>query len=170
MRRDGRGVAARVPPLRVEVVSRLRRGAGASSLRRFLEDASRAMPPPRGARLALCLLSDPAMRRLNSRFRGKPGTTDVLAFPAAEGRAPDGGVDLGDIAISVPRARRQAREQGHSLARELRVLALHGYLHLIGFDHETDRGEMSRLEARLRTRLLRGRRSVRGGRTAGTRT
>ncbi len=112
------------------------------------------IPPPRGARLALCLLSDAAMRRLNARFRGKRCTTDVLAFPGGAEHAPDGSLQWGDIAISVPRALRQAREVGHPLARELRILALHGYLHLLGFDHETDRGEMSRLQARLVDRLL----------------
>ncbi len=138
------------------MVRRRRRaaGAGASALAEFLEEVARAVPPPRGARLSLCLVSDPAMRRLNATFRGKRGTTDVLAFPGGGEKDPDGRPYLGDIAISVPRAAAQARARGHGVSREMRILALHGYLHLLGYDHETDRGEMMRLEARLVGRLL----------------
>jgi probable rRNA maturation factor len=141
--------------MEVAVVDRPRRRTpGARALRSFLERVAVLAPPPPGARVALCLLSDAAMRRLNLSFRGRNATTDVLAFPGGGSRDPEGRLDLGDIAVSVPRAARQAREAGHALGRELRILALHGYLHLLGHDHETDRGEMSGLERRLVRRLL----------------
>ena len=80
----------------------------------------------------MALVSDPEMRRLNARWRKQDRTTDVLAF-AQEG--PARGL-LGDVVISIPTARRQARERGHSLPDELRVLLIHGVLHLLGYDHE----------------------------------
>jgi rRNA maturation RNase YbeY len=101
--------------------------------------------------LAVRFVGDRAMRGLNSRYRGSDRTTDVLSFPGGE--TPEG-LHLGDIAISVPAARRQAAEQGHSVARELRCLLLHGVLHCLGHDHETDAGEMRRLELRLRRRWV----------------
>lgn len=96
-----------------------------------------------------CLIAgDAELRRLNREFRGLDYPTDVLSFPAA---AP--AVHLGDIAISLGRARAQAREFGHGIEREVEILMLHGVLHLLGFDHETDRGQMARAEKRWRTRL-----------------
>ena len=92
------------------------------------------------------------MRRLNRVFRAKDRTTDVLSFPG--GRSPEG-VHLGDVVVSVPQASRQATASAHSIGRELRLLLLHGALHCLGYDHETDDGEMSRLERRLRQRYLR---------------
>lgn len=86
---------------------------------------------------------------LNRRWRGKDRPTDVLAFPA-EGVAAG---FLGDIVISIPYATRQARRRGESRIREVDRLLLHGYLHLLGYDHETDRGEMEALEARLRKKF-----------------
>lgn len=95
-----------------------------------------------------CLITgDAELRRLNREFRGKDYATDVLSFPAA---LPD---TLGDLAISVARARAQAREYGHSTEQELRILMLHGVLHLLGYDHETDAGRMARAEKRWRTIL-----------------
>jgi probable rRNA maturation factor len=91
------------------------------------------------------------MRTLNREHRGKDKTTDVLSFPG--GGTPEG-YHLGDIVISLPQAQRQAEVAGHSLDRELRVLLLHGVLHCLGHDHETDGGEMDRLERRLRRRWL----------------
>lgn len=87
------------------------------------------------------------MRTLNLRYRGMDRATDVLAFPAGNGRL------LGDVVISVPYADRQARRRGESRAREIDRLLLHGVLHLAGYDHEADDGEMDRLEAALRRRL-----------------
>jgi len=97
--------------------------------------------------VAVRFVGDRAMRALNSRYRGIDRTTDVLSFPGEETAE---GTHLGDIAISVPQARRQADELGHSVERELRCLLLHGVLHCLGHDHETDGGEMNRLELNLR--------------------
>lgn len=101
-----------------------------------------------GRRFCCLLTGDETLCRLNSDFRGKQEATDVLSFPSP---APDGG--LGDIAISVDRAREQAVSHGHELIAELQVLLLHGVLHLLGHDHETDRGKMRRLETKWRTKF-----------------
>jgi probable rRNA maturation factor len=108
---------------------------------------------PRRARgaLTVALISDARMRALNRTFRGVDHATDVLSFPA-EGTPSPGTAALGDIAIATGVAARQARAHGHSVQTEIRVLALHGLLHLLGYDHETDRGEMRRAEDRLRRR------------------
>jgi probable rRNA maturation factor len=99
-----------------------------------------------------CLITtDSELRRLNRRFRGKDAVTDVLSFPAAD--RPEGLSHLGDIAISWPRARAQAREFGHATEQEIALLMLHGLLHLLGMDHETDGGRMARAEKYWRTRL-----------------
>lgn len=87
------------------------------------------------------------MRRLNVRFRGKGKATDVLSFPAADGA---GG---GDIAISAEIAAQNAKRLGHPMAQEVKILILHGLLHLAGYDHERDAGEMARKEERLRRKL-----------------
>lgn len=108
-------------------------------------------PAARSVGVKLC--GDRAMRTLNREHRGKDQTTDVLSF--AGGETPEG-YHLGDIVISLPQAERQAEAAGHSLERELRVLLLHGVLHCLGYDHETDGGEMERLERRLRRRWLDG--------------
>ncbi len=84
--------------------------------------------------LSLVLAGDDAIRRLNRTFRGKDKPTDVLSFPAME-RTPEGVFHMGDIIISVPRAEKQARELGHSLAHEIEYLTVHGFLHLLGFEH-----------------------------------
>jgi probable rRNA maturation factor len=97
-------------------------------------------------------MSDAAMRRLNKQFRGKNMATDVLSFPPDAVAAGSNRSFLGDLAIARGTAARQARQLGHSLQTELRILALHGLLHLLGYDHETDRGEMGRLEDQLRQR------------------
>jgi len=91
------------------------------------------------------------MRRLNRTFRGKDYPTDVLSFPGEE--TPDG-VHLGDVVICVPVARLQAEQAGHGAGRELAILLLHGVLHCLGHDHETDDGTMERLEETLRARWL----------------
>jgi probable rRNA maturation factor len=92
----------------------------------------------------ILLTGDRKMRELNRRFRRKDKTTDVLSFPSLDG---------GDIAISIPLAKRNARTQGHGIADELKILILHGALHLKGHDHERDNGGMARLEQRLRKKL-----------------
>jgi probable rRNA maturation factor len=110
------------------------------------------------AGVTVCLVSDKAMARLNREFRKKMGPTDVLSFPSGErskanaGRKRDA-VYLGDIAIAPATAKPYARKHGRPLAVELRVLILHGLLHLLGYDHETDHGEMDRIEQKLRRRF-----------------
>ncbi len=107
---------------------------------------------PRRARgeVTIALVSDQRMRALNRTFRGVDRATDVLSFPAADAPPRAAVPALGDVAIATGVATRQARAAGHTLATELRVLALHGLLHLLGFDHEHDDGRMARTEARLR--------------------
>ena len=96
------------------------------------------------------LADDGTLRRLNREFRGKNKATDVLSFPADPTVA---SVHAGDLAISLETAARQAAEHGHTLRDELRILLLHGILHLLGMDHELDSGEMASAEANLRRRL-----------------
>jgi len=93
------------------------------------------------------------MRRLNRDFRGQDHATDVLSFPAAPGTSPGTSPRLGDLAISIQRARSQARHFGHSPEEEIRILMLHGLLHLLGMDHENGDGRMDRSERRWRLRL-----------------
>jgi probable rRNA maturation factor len=106
--------------------------------------------PARLGETAIALVSDARMRVLNRTYRHKDAVTDVLAFPA--GGEPGASSELGDIVIATGAARRQAREHGHRYADELRILALHGLLHLLGYDHHArnDHGRMGRMEARLR--------------------
>jgi probable rRNA maturation factor len=93
--------------------------------------------------VSIAFVDDEAMTSLNRKFRRKNKTTDVLTFPG-EDRF------LGDIVISVDQARRQAADEKHSLATEVRYLILHGILHALGYDHETDKGEMNALEVEVR--------------------
>jgi probable rRNA maturation factor len=120
-------------------------------LERFLEAAQRAVQL-RGD-VSVLLTGDTQIRRWNREYRGKNKPTDVLSFPAAalDGAGP--GPLAGDLALSVETAARQAEEHGHRLAEEVRILVLHGLLHLAGYDHETDDGEMARKELRLRAKL-----------------
>jgi probable rRNA maturation factor len=100
-----------------------------------------------GSTATIAFVSDKAIRKLNRQFRGIDKATDVLSFPADE-------VDnFGDIAISVDTAARQAKENGLTFDEEVAQLILHGLLHLAGYDHETDNGEMNRLELKIRRRL-----------------
>lgn len=101
----------------------------------------------RGA-VSVLITGNSSMRRLNSRFRGKNRATDVLSFPPASKNG-----FVGDIAISLDIAERNARLLGHSVADEIRILILHGILHLAGYDHESDKGEMAKKEILLRRRL-----------------
>jgi probable rRNA maturation factor len=118
-------------------------------LERFLAKARRAAGIT-GA-VGLLLADDAALKALNCNYRKKNKPTDVLSFPAAAG--PSSGNLAGDLAISVETAQRQAAEHGHSLAAELKILVLHGVLHLAGHDHERDGGAMARKERRLRREL-----------------
>jgi probable rRNA maturation factor len=115
-------------------------------LRGFLDQLTRRVA--RGRTITCMIANDTEVRRLNRQFRGKNQTTDVLSFPPANANGL-----AGDIAISIDRARVQAAERGHSLTDELRILMLHGALHLAGMDHESDSGEMARAEACWRKKL-----------------
>lgn len=131
---------------------------GTRRLRPWLESLLAALPVARetmergegrerdALSLGVRFAGDREMRRVNRDFRGKDKTTDVLSFPGD----PEDGGHLGDILISVPTARRQAEAAGHPVERELKVLLLHGLLHCMGYDHETDDGAMERLERKLR--------------------
>ena len=156
MRRAAPG-ATRPPRvgLQVAVTDGLGRGIPSAGLGRWL-----ARVAPRRARgtITIALVSDAQMRALNRRYRGKDYATDVLSFPvladpdrpAARRRSGRGRSHLGDIVIARGVAGRQARAAGHGTPEELRILALHGLLHLLGYDHEHDHGQMARLERRLR--------------------
>jgi probable rRNA maturation factor len=126
--------------------SSLAKGLDRRWLREFAERLSREMAE--GKQFTALLTSDRQLRTLNRDFLGKDSPTDVLSFPA-EGA----GEWLGDIAISIQRAREQAAEHGHGLEQEIAVLLLHGVLHLLGHDHDADRGRMRRLESNWRKKL-----------------
>ncbi len=119
-----------------------------SALARFLNRARALIPVP-GA-VEILLTSDAELKRLNKQFRNKNKPTDILSFPTPPGLA---STHAGDLAISLQTAARQAAEHGHSLRDELRILILHGLLHLAGEDHETDQGRMEARESTLRTQL-----------------
>ena len=163
--------------LRVVITDAHGRRVASGGVGRWLE---RAAPPTARGLVSIALVDDRVMRRLNREHRGKDEATDVLSFPSSSGpgtrpqalgrstrrtqtklgpRAGGLGPDrsglgpfLGDLAIATGVARRQAREHGHALNTELRILALHGLLHLLGYDHEKDDGRMARAEERLRRR------------------
>ncbi|HEU5458490.1 MAG TPA: rRNA maturation RNase YbeY [Terracidiphilus sp.] len=120
----------------------------ARTLEDFLHVAQKAVRL-RGE-VTVFVTTDKTIRKLNGQFRGLDKATDVLSFPAG---GPASAETAGDLAISSQTALRQAREQGHSLSVEIKVLMLHGLLHLAGFDHETDDGQMARRERLLRARL-----------------
>ena len=141
--------------LDVSVVDGRGRPLRAPGLARWLQAIA-----PRQARggVTVAVVSDARVRALNRTYRGVDAATDVLSFPSGL-RTPDSGLQtpesgafLGDIVIARGVARRQARVQAHAESTEWRVLALHGLLHLIGYDHDTDNGTMRRVEQRLRRR------------------
>src|SRR5947209_2730639 len=144
------------------VVDRKLPGLSSRLIKSFAAEAARAA----GLRSLpdILLTNSGKLRQLNSRFRGKDSTTDVLSFPASAANG-----SAGDIAISLDIAARNAHALGHSVSDEVRVLILHGILHLAGYDHENDHGEMAKKEAVLRTRFglpngLIERNSIRGKR------
>jgi probable rRNA maturation factor len=138
----------------IEVVSRQRKmRVDCGRWRAFVERALKVVPSD-GAGVTVAFVSDRAMRELNRRWRGKGGTTDVLSFPSGQEEFEKGeGATLGDVVISVEQAARQAAEHGLDFDGEVAQLILHGLLHLCGYDHETDSGEMNALELTLRRRL-----------------
>ena len=128
------------------VCGRLQAGLARRNLKAF---AVRLEEQVTAGRRFTCLLSDDAeLQRLNRQFLDRDYPTDVLSFPSP---GPDG--FLGEVAISMDRAAEQARERGHSLENEVEILLLHGVLHLLGMDHEKDRGRMARAERRHRQDL-----------------
>jgi probable rRNA maturation factor len=138
----------------IEVVNRQRKVM--LDCERWREFGARALKvvPADSAGVTVAFVSDRAMRELNRRWRGKVGTTDVLSFPAGQDEFEKlEGLRLGDVVISVEQAARQAEEHGLSFEDEVAQLILHGLLHLCGYDHETDKGEMNLLELRLRRQL-----------------
>jgi len=127
--------------------SESRRRAGTTAIRGLGEWLSQVAPAVARGDVSVALVSDRRMRALNRQFRGKDKTTDVLSFPSEK-------PFLGDIVIATGVAAKQARAAGHSIVTEVRVLALHGLLHLLGYDHDdkADRGRMARVELRLRNK------------------
>jgi probable rRNA maturation factor len=134
--------------LAVSIVDERGRPVSAPGLGAWLR---RVAPPRARGVVSIALVSDRRVRSLNRTYRRKDYATDVLSFPGSaspQSLAPS--PLLGDIVIARGIARRQAREAGHSERTELRILALHGLLHLLGYDHERDQGRMLRIERRLR--------------------
>ncbi len=132
----------------VVIVDRQRKHAvRKQDIRRVLQGAAEALEVK--GELAIVFAGDALLRKLNRDYRFKDKPTDVLSFPG-----PDKDMGLGDVIISVETARDNAARLGRPLDRELEVLALHGFLHVLGYDHETDQGEMDALEKQLRRRLL----------------
>jgi probable rRNA maturation factor len=126
-------------------------------LARFLTSVRRELKLTR-REVTVCFVDDREIARLNGRFRNKPKPTDVLSFPpngtgASDFPHADGAKVLGDIAISPQAARRNAKLFGRTFDEEIRILILHGVLHLAGYDHEADNGEMERIEMRLRKKF-----------------
>ena len=138
----------------VEVVNRQRKiPVDCERWRAFVAKALKVVPAG-GAGVTVAFISDRAMRELNRRWRGKTGTTDVLSFPSGQDEFEKSeGLSLGDVVISAGQAARQAGEHGLDFDGEVAQLILHGLLHLCGYDHERDGGEMNALELRLRRRL-----------------
>jgi probable rRNA maturation factor len=137
----------------IEIVNRQRKiKIETRILRQFAAEAFALVPQAKGKSLTIAFVSDCGMQKLNRKFCGKNKTTDVLSFPRQqeEFEIEDA---LGDIAISAEQAARQAAENHLSLEKEIKQLILHGILHLCGYDHENDSGEMNRLELKLRDKL-----------------
>jgi probable rRNA maturation factor len=134
----------------------------ARPLREFLRKTQRELKIA-GSEITVAFVSDAEIARWNEAYRNKKGPTDVLSFPAASGArhgSPANKMNgantqeiLGDIAIAPEAAQRYAKKNGRSLHAEIRVLMLHGVLHLMGYDHESDNGQMNRIEQKLRRRL-----------------
>jgi len=133
----------------VEVLNRQRRHPVDTARLASVADRTLGAVGRSGADMTVSISNDRVLRRLNRDYRSKDKPTDVLSFLYDEDDGP-----IGDIAISIDRASAQASDRGHSLQRELELLTLHGTLHVCGYDHEADTGEMDALERKLRRRLL----------------
>jgi len=137
----------------IEIVNRQRARPVPRSLRDFAERALEAIDKA-DKNATLVFVSDAAIKKLNRQFRGKNHVTDVLSFPTqAERFEFENQSFLGEVVISLERAAAQAKENGLTFRNEVEQLILHGLLHLCGYDHETDDGEMNRLELKLRKKL-----------------
>jgi probable rRNA maturation factor len=124
----------------------------AAAIRGLAPWLTKIAPATARGEICVALVSDARIKALNRQFRGKDHVTDVLSFPADRSAGPRTGSRsfLGDIVIAAGVAKKQAKAAGHNLNIEIRILALHGLLHLLGYDHEEDGGKMARVEARLR--------------------
>jgi probable rRNA maturation factor len=142
MRRSRVGRAADEPPS-IDVASTVNGAPPGARVAVWTRKLLAAAPQAKGRGISVLLCGDARMRSLNREWRKIDRPTDVLSFPS------DTGTFLGDVVVDVPYAARQARERGHSTDREVQVLLAHGVLHLLGYDHETDDGEMFRLQRRL---------------------
>jgi probable rRNA maturation factor len=147
----------------IEVVNRQRLCSVDAERVAEIAAATIASAGRRDAALTVAFVRDRAIRKMNREFRGKDYATDVLSFPAND--APSDALSgpfsesadfLGDVVIAIDTAQRQAAAAGHTLEHEVSELVIHGALHLCGYDHETDNGEMNRLELKLRRKLLDG--------------
>ena len=139
--------------MRLDVQAKAAGAPPAARVRRLLDRAAGMTKVAPDAELSILFCGDGRMRSLNRRYRRKDKSTDVLAFPA---EGPGTGTErplLGDIVVSIPYAARQARKRSEPVAREVDRLLVHGFLHLLGYDHEVDDGEMDALEADMRARL-----------------
>jgi len=144
-----------------EVVNRQRLARIDATRIARIADATLAEAGRGDSTLTVAFVRDRTIRNLNNKFRANDRATDVLSFPAGNTDAAAGLFidnnaleDLGDVVVSTDTAQRQAVEAGHSFDREVDELVIHGVLHLCGYDHETDSGQMKRLELRVRRKLL----------------
>ncbi len=141
----------------IEIVNRQRKvKIEAEIFQDFAGTAVTLIPEAIGKSVVIAFVSDRKMRELNGMFRGKNLTTDVLSFPFETDEFEPEMNNLGDIAISLEQASRQAKENNLTFSTEIKQLILHGILHLCGYDHEIDNGEMNNLELKLRDKLLIG--------------
>jgi probable rRNA maturation factor len=122
-------------------------------IRTFAESLIATVREAKGHEFSIAFVSDRRMTELNNFFRGKDATTDVLSFPHEPDEFDPDSNNLGDIVISVEQAKKQSSENGLALEAEIRQLILHGLLHLCGYDHESDSGEMNARELELREQL-----------------
>jgi probable rRNA maturation factor len=137
----------------IEIINRQRTHPVSRSWRDFAERALNGIESS-PADATIVFVNDGAIKKLNQQFRGKNYVTDVLSFPTqAEQFESENESHLGEVVVSLQRAAAQAKENGLTFRNEVEQLILHGLLHLCGYDHETDDGEMNRLELKLRKKL-----------------
>ncbi len=138
----------------IEIVNRQRKfKLDISSLQLFWQNAKKNVIEAEGTSFTVAFVSDRRMKELNGMFRGKKTTTDVLSFQYEPDEFDPDRTNLGDIVISAEQGQKQAIENGLTLEGEIKQLILHGLLHLCGYDHETDDGEMNKRELDLRQQL-----------------